>query len=96
MGGFGEEEGFDFAAGGVFAAESGGDTGGEDESKEESKEDKPEQDPANFSQLDFRKGPINRAAFPLFAHAVGVECEVRAGEMLFLPASWFHEVGAVL
>jgi hypothetical protein len=28
--------------------------------------------------------------FPLFAHAVPSRCVLRAGEMLFVPAGWWH------
>jgi hypothetical protein len=30
--------------------------------------------------------------FPLFAQARGARVEVGVGEMLYLPAGWFHEV----
>jgi hypothetical protein len=33
-----------------------------------------------------------RARFPLFNRAQRVTCEIRAGQMLYLPAGWFHEV----
>jgi len=33
-------------------------------------------------------------AFPEFAGATQTFCEVRAGQMLYLPASWFHEVSS--
>jgi hypothetical protein len=33
-----------------------------------------------------------KAKFPLLRDAVMAEFELRAGQMLYLPASWFHEV----
>ena len=30
--------------------------------------------------------------FPKFARAVGTTCKIKTGEMLYLPAGWFHEV----
>ena len=35
------------------------------------------------------------AAFPLARQARQIECVVEAGEMLFLPAGWFHHVRAI-
>jgi jumonji domain-containing protein 7 len=33
------------------------------------------------------------AAFPRFAHASPLRCTLRAGETLYLPALWYHQVG---
>ena len=33
------------------------------------------------------------AAFPRFAHASPLRCVLRAGETLYLPALWYHQVG---
>ena len=49
--------------------------------------------PLNFSQI--QEGfPMAEtvAEFPRYADEVGVDVEVRAGEMLYLPAGWFHNV----
>jgi len=34
-------------------------------------------------------------AFPLARHAKPIECFVNAGELLYLPAGWFHHVRAL-
>lgn len=53
--------------------------------------------PANFSRVDTSL-PLEqlRAPFPLYAEALergaAVEVELRAGQMLYIPAGWFHEV----
>ena len=50
-----------------------------------------EADPPSFSRVD-RDG---LSEFPRFARAhasARVQTEVRAGEVLYLPAGWFHEV----
>ena len=49
--------------------------------------------PGSFSQIDTKlpKKQLD-ASFPRFAEAVKLTCEVRAGQMLYLPAGWFHEV----
>ena len=51
------------------------------------------------------KGPLNfckvnlslptdaiQKEYPKFARAVGTTCKIKSGEMLYLPAGWFHEV----
>lgn len=38
------------------------------------------------------KVPLDTAAFPCFAHARSVEVTLRAGDLFFLPAYWFHRV----
>ncbi len=49
----------------------------------------PTQTPLNFSQVRLDM-PIDKAAFPLFGKAQRMTVEIEAGEMLFLPAGWFH------
>ena len=44
--------------------------------------------PKSFSTVD--KSDLDR--FPKFKEAQKLTCELKAGEMLFLPAGWFHEV----
>jgi len=44
--------------------------------------------PKNFSTVD--KDDLEK--FPKFKDAHKITCELKAGEMLFLPAGWFHEV----
>ena len=46
--------------------------------------------PLNFSRVSCEEDVAER--FPEFAEAIPVECEIRSGEMLYLPAGWFHEV----
>ena len=46
--------------------------------------------PWNFSQVDLSAPDL--AAFPKFANAVRTTVELDAGECLFLPAGWFHNV----
>ena len=36
----------------------------------------------------------NLTRFPCFAHARGVEIVVEGGDMLFLPAGWWHQVAS--
>jgi hypothetical protein len=55
--------------------------------------------PVSFSQVDtfrLRDGEQARRElheeFPKFSQAKVAFCELEAGDMLFLPASWFHEV----
>merc|ERR1712130_893697 len=56
-------------------------------------------DPDNFSLVDLvlsdgkpRACLGSTGSFPLFPHAVPLVTEINDGEMLFLPAGWFHEV----
>jgi len=44
---------------------------------------------ANKSSVDDLEHP-DLARFPLFARAVAARCVLRAGEMLFVPAGWWH------
>ncbi|KAK9814629.1 hypothetical protein WJX72_009022 [[Myrmecia] bisecta] len=55
---------------------------------------KQEGEPPSFSRIDLALPDAQlRAKFPLFpGKAAALECEVRAGQMLYLPAGWFHEV----
>ncbi|ELR13519.1 uncharacterized protein ACA1_247230 [Acanthamoeba castellanii str. Neff] len=49
--------------------------------------------PQNFSKVDMTLPADEREArWPLLREASMIECEVRAGDMLFLPAGWFHNV----
>lgn len=51
-------------------------------------------EPESFSRIDLSlpEDEMNRC-FPLFPGAsAALECEVKAGQMLYLPAGWFHEV----
>ena len=45
------------------------------------------------SQVDVRKPEYDR--FPLYRHACGLEVEVNAGEVLYVPAGWSHYVETV-
>lgn len=51
-------------------------------------------DPPSFSKIDMSLPPAAlRSRFPLFPGVeAALECEVRAGQALYLPAGWFHEV----
>lgn len=54
--------------------------------------------PVSFSRVDtyLLKDPVTKQQledeFPEFASAKAAFCDLSVGEMLFLPASWFHEV----
>ncbi|KAI9031480.1 cupin-like domain-containing protein [Hyaloraphidium curvatum] len=60
------------------------------------KADRTVKDPLNFSLVDtslLTSSPSTLSTrFPLFTDALPAWCELEAGEMLYLPASWFHEV----
>lgn len=47
--------------------------------------------PKNFSRIGTCKRP-DLKPYPLFQGAKGAQFEVLAGQMLYLPAGWFHEV----
>eukprot|EP00903_Cladosiphon_okamuranus_P005482 g5466.t2 len=76
-----------------------------EEDKNEEDEDEDEDDkgakstgapPANFSKVDPSLPRAELAKrFPLFLEAECCTVEVKAGQMLFLPAGWFHEVSSV-
>ena len=52
--------------------------------------------PCNFSKVDPSLPRAELAErFPLFLEAESCAVEVEAGQMLFLPAGWFHEVRGV-
>ena len=57
---------------------------------EKARDDDEDGDPPSFSRVDRSR----MESFPLFAQAQGrrVEAEVNVGEVLYLPAGWFHEV----
>lgn len=63
---------------------------------DESDESEPVEKYQNFSILsvdDLKNKNTNKLKkFPLFKKAKETICEVKAGQMLYLPASWFHEV----
>lgn len=63
----------------------------------ESKEPSKPTTPNNFSRIDLSqpRDEIVRQ-FPRFAEVADtmIECTLRAGEMLYLPAGWFHEVSS--
>ena len=47
-------------------------------------------DPASFSRVEYDK----LEKYPLFKSATCIEVTVRAGEALYLPAGWFHDVSS--
>lgn len=47
--------------------------------------------PDNFSRIGSSKTK-DLKPWPLFRSTQGTDCEVKAGQMLFLPAGWFHDV----
>lgn len=51
--------------------------------------------PSNFSTLPSNLENIDPHDFPLFSQAKAAFCTLKAGDMLYLPASWFHEVTSV-
>jgi uncharacterized protein (DUF4415 family) len=63
---------------------------------ERRKVDQTVKDPVSFSRVDTSRLVADvealHAQFPRFREATPAFCELAAGEMLFLPASWFHEV----
>lgn len=55
--------------------------------------DKTVKNPLNFSRVDTILDKTSlKTHFPLFEKARKASVDIAAGEMLFLPASWFHEV----
>ncbi|OQS06184.1 hypothetical protein THRCLA_01771 [Thraustotheca clavata] len=55
--------------------------------------DKTIKDPINFSCVKTSHSMIDlEAEFPLFSNAKAAYCTLQVGDMLYLPASWFHEV----
>lgn len=70
---------------------SGRKEGGEEEAPDGKKA------PSNFSKVDPSLPRAELAErFPLFLEAESCTVEVEAGQMLFLPAGWFHEVRGVI
>jgi ribosomal protein L16 Arg81 hydroxylase len=56
--------------------------------------EKDEDEPPSFSRIDTATlhSPTPSMKFPLLQEAIRVVCEIQEGEMLYLPASWYHEV----
>ena len=53
----------------------------------------PDAPPDSFSRADLSRPPEEvRARWPRIARACEASCEVNAGEMLYLPCGWFHDV----
>ena len=52
--------------------------------------------PPSFSRIGNLANELGgtRSSFPSLAGARMAECELRAGELLYLPAGWFHEVSS--
>mmetsp|Transcript_7593 Transcript_7593/g.11337 ORF Transcript_7593/g.11337 Transcript_7593/m.11337 type:complete len:385 (+) Transcript_7593:327-1481(+) len=49
--------------------------------------------PSNFSRVDPALDPVHlQSRFPLFSQCVCAEVTLKAGQALYLPAGWFHEV----
>ena len=62
-------------------------------SSEATTELKPTTTPLHFSRVNLSESPeAISAKFPKFAEALEATVTLRAGEMLYLPAGWFHEV----
>lgn len=67
------------------------------EAKPKSKKDimpKPKipEEPNSFSKIDIKSLHSRSSQFPKLSKACRYEFEISSGEMLFLPAGWFHEV----
>mmetsp|Transcript_1780 Transcript_1780/g.3198 ORF Transcript_1780/g.3198 Transcript_1780/m.3198 type:complete len:188 (-) Transcript_1780:376-939(-) len=54
-------------------------------------ESDPTQTPLNFSMVNDPDAP-DKSKFPLFLRATPAKVSINAGEMLYLPCGWFHEV----
>ena len=70
---------------------------GRKENAHQEKEEETSKAPANFSRVDSSLPAAElEARFPLFKQALdrgaAVEVTLRAGQMLYIPAGWFHEV----
>ena len=59
--------------------------------KEESNVRENEEKPDSFSRINLG-GSINDKSFPLFKNCREVTVELNAGQCLYVPAGWFHEV----
>ncbi|CAN0299517.1 unnamed protein product, partial [Hapterophycus canaliculatus] len=77
--------------------QEGADEQEEDRNKQERDEGQSKGDPpANFSKVDPSLPRAELAErFPLFLGAESRTVEVEAGQMLYLPAGWFHEVSLI-
>ncbi|KAJ3401367.1 DnaJ sub C member 7, partial [Chytridiales sp. JEL 0842] len=67
----------------------------EEEQDDDDDEDGEEQEPPSFSQIDLEtlhSKTMDSEDFPLLSQATKVTFTLNEGEMLYLPASWFHEV----
>jgi len=63
----------------------------DDESDDnEEKISKDEKDPDSFSRVDYD----DLSEYPLFKGAISMDVVVKAGEALYLPAGWFHDVSS--
>ena len=51
--------------------------------------------PPNFCKVSSLADSTVLRRYPRLSEASMVECEIRANEMLFLPAGWFHEVSSL-
>ena len=49
-------------------------------------------DPPSFSRIQDVDAPETTVKFPLYKEAREFTCELSQGQMLYLPAGWFHEV----
>jgi hypothetical protein len=65
--------------------------GNQDEAQTAGASEEPEPTPNNFCAVDLNQ-PDWRERWPLAKRAFMAEVNVEAGEMLWLPAGWFHEV----
>jgi hypothetical protein len=54
-------------------------------------DDEDEERPNSFSRIDL-SNPDNGTSFPLFKVCREATVELKAGQCLYLPAGWFHEV----
>lgn len=54
-------------------------------------DDEEEERPNSFSRIDLSKSD-NDTSFPLFKNCREATVELKAGQCLYLPAGWFHEV----
>ncbi|KAJ3124593.1 DnaJ sub C member 7 [Nowakowskiella sp. JEL0407] len=66
----------------------------DEESDDEESEDEVKPPPPSFSKIPVSvlKEETPADEFPLLRDAVKAVCEIKEGEMLYLPAGWFHEV----
>lgn len=62
----------------------------ENDEDDEEKVSKDEKDPDSFSRVDYD----NLSEYPLFKGAISMDVVVKAGQALYLPAGWFHDVSS--